>query len=217
VALVVAGGGALVVEQHRAGPGDPAPDTVDSYFVGTRDLRRGRRLPPGTAAVTARVRIPAGVPGPGQVRQVTLTCPDGMRTAQRLQVGGSESFPRVLTGRAPSGPGGELGERAVTERYPSVRLERPVTFSVGVLCRRPDRDGSLVHDPRPTRPGETPMVTTAGSHEVHYRAGGVMTGTLQGHEPVSVLHVTPGGTWAKIASDNRQIRGWILTKDLRPR
>ncbi|MDO9407000.1 RNA polymerase sigma factor [Patulibacter sp.] len=217
-ALVGVSGGVLVLAEHRVGPGGPAPATIDSYFVGTHDLRRGGRLPEGSTVVTARVRIPSGVPAPGTVRSVALRCPAGMRTAQWLQLPVEHAPSRELQDLSSGGSGGsDLGGRAVVLRFPSTRLPHPVSFSEGVLCRRPDRSGSLVRDPRPTRRGETPMVTTAGSHMVHVRPGGVMTGTLMGHEPVSVLRITPGGTWSRVASDNREIRGWVLTNGLRPR
>ncbi|MEV4421531.1 hypothetical protein AB0L40_16330, partial [Patulibacter sp. NPDC049589] len=213
-ALAIASGGAIVVEQHRAGPGDPAPGRVDATYVGKRSVRRGGALPPGTYAVTARVRVPAGVPAPGKARTVTLTCPGTTRTAQNLGIPGG--VPSGLEGATQGGKAG-LGERSTTLYFPSTRLPRPVTFTAGVLCRRPDRNGSLVADPRPTRPGETPMVTIPGSHYVHYRPGGVMVGTLSGRQPVSVRRFSRSRTWALVVADARHIRGWVLTTYLRPR
>jgi RNA polymerase sigma factor (sigma-70 family) len=218
VALAIASGGAVMVHAHRSDPGQPAPATVDAEFVGRRQLRTGGALPPGTYAVSAAVRIPAGVPPPGTKRAVTLTCPPGTVTAQNLQVRHG-AVPRALRSGATPGPapGVGLGERRLTTRYSPVRLPHPVSFTTGVLCRRPDRAGSLVPNPRRARPGEVATTTTAGFHYLHHRAGGAVTGLLRGHEPVSVQRVSKDGRWARVAADAPHLRGWILTTALRSR
>ncbi len=60
---IAATGGVLVLGTNVARPGDPAPFVLKGVKPLTgRAVSTGQTLPPGTALVTARVRIPAGAP-----------------------------------------------------------------------------------------------------------------------------------------------------------
>jgi len=210
VLVLAATGGVLVVREHRSGPGQPSPVAIDAGVYSRQSVRRGGALPPGTWAVTARVRLPAGVPPAGQQRGVTLDCPAGTRSAEMVL---------PTQSHVPLGYGLDtrtgLGERTVRVRFDPDRLARPTTITVGAICRRPDRGGSLIYRPRRAGAGETAMVTVPGYHYLHHTPNGVFVGTLFGNQPVSVRRTTSTGRWAYVVSDDRDIRGWIASRFLR--
>ncbi|WP_026911714.1 sigma-70 family RNA polymerase sigma factor [Patulibacter minatonensis] len=212
LAVAVAGGGVLVERQHQKGPGDPSPVTLQAGIVSDREVRRGGALPPGTYAVTARVRLPAGVPARGQQRAVTLRCPPGTRTKQIIYPASPKSFDVATDIDSRLGIGGPTLRLIFDDR----RLPRARTTRVGALCRRPDGAGSLVQHPRRARPGEVPMTTGTGFTYLRRRPGGVMRATLSAYEPVSVIRTSRRGGWVYVAADLPGVRGWVRLSQLRP-
>ncbi|WP_026909525.1 sigma-70 family RNA polymerase sigma factor [Patulibacter minatonensis] len=210
VVLAVATGGVVVEREHHRGPGDPSPVTLPAGFVSDREVRRGGSLPPGAWAVTARVRLPAGRPPPGQPRAVVLHCPRGTRAAGFI----NPPNPRSFTLMVREDPRRDLGGPDVRLRFENTPLRRPQTARVGVLCRRPDHQGSLELHPRRTRHGETAMITTAGRHYLHSTPGGVFSGTLMSNQPVSMIRTSKSRLWAYVVSDADH-RGWVRRSNLR--
>lgn len=83
-AVLAATGGVVVLASGVFSSGEPAPfELKGSRALVGRAVTTGARIPSGTAVVTARLRVSAGAPGPGERRSITLACPSGMRVAGR--------------------------------------------------------------------------------------------------------------------------------------
>src|SRR5439155_4638207 len=149
---VAATGGVVVLAAELFSAGDPAPFQLKGVrpLVG-HAVTTGERIPAGTAVVTARVRLPAGAPPRGARRSVTLSCPAGMRVAG-LQALEQRGLP-LSYGVSKSTVIG--ASRRARIEFSGAVLARPAEGTVGVLCRRPGKGGSLASRPRKPRPGET--------------------------------------------------------------
>ncbi|MEV4422418.1 RNA polymerase sigma factor [Patulibacter sp. NPDC049589] len=211
IVVAVATGGIVVEREHRRGPGDPSPVTLAAGYVADREVRRGGPLPAGVWAVTARVRLPAGVPPPGQRRAVVLHCPRGTRTVNFISPPHPKSFDVMWHADHRL----ELGGPTVRLLFDDRRLDRAETTQVGVLCKRPDRYGSMALHPRRTRAGETAMVTVPGHHYLRKTPGGLPYSSMYGHQPVSVIRSSKSRRWAYVIADDPELSGWIRWSKLR--
>lgn len=206
---VAATGGVVVLAADLFSPGDPAPFQVKGVkaLVG-RSVATGDRLPPGTAVVTARVRVPAGAPGNGERRSVTLACPEGMKVAG-LQAP-EQRFPLSFGFRDDTIIGSST--RAVIHFSRAV-LPRAYEATVGVLCRTPGATGSLVAKPRPLRAGETRGRVCVRQSYLYETPGRLFVGTVFKDEPIAVRKRSASGRWALVATDTGS-EGWVRTRAL---
>jgi hypothetical protein len=216
---VVATGGVVVLESKVFDPGDPAPFRLG----GVRDanglpLTKGKPLPNGNVLVTTRVRVPAGKPTPGVTRAVTLPCPEGMKYAryvspeQRLPpraLGsvGVEDF--TIPGYSTSG----------TVRFWEGVAPQAFEYTFGIICRRPDANGSVAEHPRALRPGERPgrMCTRTFEYVLENPSrsvgAGIPLGGAYRGQPVAIQRRGQGGRWTRIATDDG-VEGWVKTRAL---
>jgi hypothetical protein len=201
---IAATGGVLVLATNLFQPGDPAPFQLKGVkaLVG-RSVATGQRVPTGTALVTARVRVPAGAPKPGERRGVTLACPDGMKVAglqapeQRFPLSFGFSKDTIIG----------FSTRARIEFTHAV-LPRDADATVGVLCREPDTRGSIVGTPRPPAAGERAGRICVESAYVYESPGRLFSGTVYRGQPVNVGRRSASGRWVRITSDIGA-NGWL--------
>jgi RNA polymerase sigma factor (sigma-70 family) len=205
--VIAATGGVLVLGTDTFKAGDPAPFALkgEESLVG-KAVTTGTHLPPGLALVTARVRLPAGVPAKGQSRSVTLACPAGLKYAgfqapeQRLPlsygtaaVSADSSRGRIVFGRG--------------------RLTRDYEPTVGMLCRRPDANGSIVDNPRLPQKGERPGRVCVQRDYVYRKPATTFLGTIYRGQPLAILRVSKTGRWTRVITDLRT-SGWVRTSSL---
>jgi hypothetical protein len=205
---IAATGGVLVLGTNVVQSGDPAPFVLKGVKPLTgRAVSTGQALPPGTALVTARVRIPAGAPR-AEGRSVTVACPDGMKVAG-LQAP-EQRFP-MSYGLAK----GTIIGYSTRARIDFGRgiLPREYDVTVGALCRRADAAGSITDDPRETKPGEQAGRICDASAYVYRSPGRVFVGTVFKGQPVSILRRPDSGTWARVVSDIG-MKGWVKVSAL---
>lgn len=206
---IAATGGVLVLSTDVSDSGEPAPFVLKGVKPLTgRSVSTGQPVPPGTAVVTARVRVPAGAPPAGDRRSVTMSCPAGMKVAglqapeQRLPLGYGLSKGTVIG----------YSRRARVD-FGRADLPRDHDVTVGVLCRRPDANGSIADNPRTTRPGEQAGRVCDASAYLYREPGKTFVGTVFKGQPVSVLRRDDSGQWARVVSDTRN-RGWMKVSSL---
>jgi len=193
--------------------GDPAPQAVESRAVPGGTVRSGEPLPRGTAVVRVRVALPAGR---SAAQTVELPCPVGLRTADVLPTAGA---PVTATYAPGSTVGADRVARLVVA--PRAAPDRPQTARVGVLCRRPDREGSIVADrPRPPQAhsagaDRARFTVTAASAFLHEAPGGGVVGSVRRGQPVEGRG-EPRDGWQRVAADTGE-RGWVRAGVLRRR
>jgi hypothetical protein len=201
--VIAATGGVLVLSGDAVKTGDPAPFALKGIKPLTgKPVTTADPVPSGTAVVTVRVRVPAGAPASGGRRSVTLACPAGMRVAgmqdpeQRFALSyglkgtiiGYSTRARIDFGRTP--------------------LARSYDATVGVLCRRPDADGSILDDPRLPRRGERPGRVCADTTYLYRAPGKTFVGTAFKGQPLSIQRVSSSGRWVRVVTDMRTA-GWL--------
>jgi hypothetical protein len=207
--VVAATGGAVVLAAGVFSEGDPAPFQLKgSRSLVGRTVTTGERIPGGTAVVTARVRVSAGAPAPGDRRSVTLAGARGMRVAG-LQAP-EQRFP--LSYGLSKGTIIGASTRARIDFGRAV-LPRDEVATVGVLCRRPDASGSLSSAPRKPRPGERAAKVCAASAYLYRSPGRLFVGTVFRDQPVAVQRRSRSGKWALVVSDIH-IKGWVRASAL---
>jgi RNA polymerase sigma factor (sigma-70 family) len=213
-AVKVAGATATVATVGAVGAvqvfdvGDPAPQAVESRAVPGGAVRTGEPLPGGTAVVRLRVAVPAG----GTAAQtVELPCPAGLRTADLLPAAGA---PATVTYAPSSLIGTDRVARVVVE--PRERSGRRQTVRVAVLCKRPDREGSIVA-PEPGRAGPRALAASAGDElrvtarraDLHESPAGAVVGSVRLGQPVDARGEARDG-WVPVVTDTGE-RGWLRT------
>jgi RNA polymerase sigma factor (sigma-70 family) len=197
--------GAAGLALPTLGPGDPAPATISSPALPGGRVSRGAPLPAGTAIVRRAVALRAGMGAPSAV---VLRCPSGLRIADLL----APSDARLS---ATYGPWVVVG----ASRSARVVLEhRAVTHdtraSVAVLCKRPNRGGSIVAGGGAGAAGAAAprrtLVRTAGFLYVKASRGSVV-GTVRREQPVTIVARSRGGSWLRVVTDTGQ-RGWVAAR-----
>ncbi len=192
--------------------GDPAPQAVESRAVPGGAVRTGQPLPSGTAVVRVRVALPAGSPA---AQTVELPCPSGLRTADLLPTAGAP----VTATYAPGSTVGadRVARLVVTPRSaPATRQ----TARVGVLCKRPDREGSIVAD-RPREPrafsagARATLRVRAPSAYLHESPAGEVVGSVRRGQPVEGRG-EPRDGWQRVVTDTGE-RGWLRADALAAR
>jgi RNA polymerase sigma factor (sigma-70 family) len=188
-AAAVAAGGAYELGTHVFVAGDPSPIAATGVALPGGRLAAGAPLPPRTALVTSRVRLPAP--------SATLACPGGMRVAGLVPMPG---FARSHGFDATTVVGASASARIVFARGGA-----PQSVDVAIFCRVPDAHGSV--RAAPTTPGDALVV-----HPCRRRAaltatrGGRASGTVTSREPLAVLAGVRG--WLRVRTDAGR-RGWI--------
>jgi hypothetical protein len=204
-----ASGGVGVLASSVSGPGDPAPFTLLGVRAsdGSR-VSAGDPVPQGMVVVSARVRVPAGLPEAGQKRSVTLSCPTGMKFASYTQPA-QYVPPKAVR---------SIGPRDAIPGYSTsaaIRIDpgaEPVAFdvSVGILCRTPDAHGSIAEHPRKLHKGERRGRVCVDAEKLSRTPGlGFETYVYRG-QPVAIQRRSASGTWTRIVSDDGQ-KGWVRT------
>jgi RNA polymerase sigma factor (sigma-70 family) len=203
-AVVAVSGGVVVLSSDTAGSGEAAPFELKGVkaLVG-RSVKTGESVPRGTAVVSARVRVPAGAPPAGASRSVTLACPSGMKVAGFADK--EQRFPLTYGLRDDTIFGYSTRGRIVFGR---AVLPRDYDVTVGLLCRKPDANGSIAENPRLPQPGEQAGRVCDNSAYLYREPGRMFTATVFKSQPVSILRRDPSGEWALVISDMRN-RGWI--------
>ena len=203
VAIAVSGG-VVVLSTDTSRSGDPAPFTLKGVapLVG-RSVTTGQSVPRGTALVSARVRVPAGAPPAGSSRSVTLACPPGMKVAGFADP--EQRFPMTYGLRDDTIFGYSTRGRIVFGR---AILPRDYDVTVGLLCRKPDANGSIAVNPRLPQAGERAGRVCDSSAYVYRAPGRTFIGSVYKGQPVSIVRRDRSGEWALIISDMR-MRGWM--------
>jgi hypothetical protein len=207
--VIAATGGVLVLSSDTAKTGDPAPFRIKGFIpLSGKPITTADPIPSNTAVVTARVRVPAGAVPAGERRSVTLTCPTGMKVAglqspeQRFPLGYGLSKGSIIG----------YSNRARID-FGRTILSRPHDATVGLLCRRPDANGSIVDNPRLPQRGETPGRLCATKEYLYRSPGKIFVGTVDKGQPLSIQRRSTSGRWARVITDARNA-GWLRVSGL---
>jgi RNA polymerase sigma factor (sigma-70 family) len=206
---IAATGGVLVLGTNSFQAGDPAPfelkgvKALVGHAVTTADP-----VPSRTAVVTARVRVPAGAPVGGERRSVSLACPPGMKVAG-LQVP-EQDFPATY-GLSPDSVN-RVSTKARID-FGAAILPHDYDVTVGLLCRVPDANGSIVANPRLPQRGERPGRVCARSAYLYHAPRRLFVGTAFRNQPVSIQRASASGRWTRVVTDSRNA-GWLKTSQL---
>ena len=213
---IVATGGVVVLESDVLQPGDPAPFRLGGVrdFNG-RPVTTGAPVPNGNVVVTTRVRVPAGRPAKGVKRSVTLPCPEGMKFARSVQP--EQRVPRgSITGDLTRAIPG-YSTRSVTT-FVQGASSRAFDYTVAIVCRRPDANGSVVPNPRRVKPGERQGRICVDDEYLLEKPGTVGTviplNTVFRGQPVAIQRRNRTGRWTRVAPDDGIAEGWVRTKTL---
>ncbi len=202
-ALVIATtGGVIVTAAEEHGAGDPAPFRFSA-------INPGGSIPKGVALVMVRAQMPAGPTPAGQRRSVTLSCPKGMKyanpasnTEQRADVRWNVSEEAIH--------GVSTRARIV---FADDVLPRARAVDVGIECRKPAANGSIVRNQRLPKPGERAGRMCARREYMRETAGGRMNGTALQGQPLSIQRRSASGRWTRVVLDSG-FAGWVRTKTL---
>lgn len=207
VAVLSAAGGLTVIARGEHRSGDRAPFALRGVTALTgEEVHRGQKIPERTALLSAKVHIPAGPPVGARV--VTITCPPAMKVAgiqapeQRLELSWGLRADTTLG-----------VSRRARVHFARTALPAARTVTVAVLCRRPDRDGSLQHAPRRARAGERAARMCARQSYVYRHPGRIFLGSAHRGQPVSVVRASSTGRFTQIVTD-AGLRGWVRTSHL---
>jgi hypothetical protein len=125
-----------------------------------------------------------------------------------------------LIRRIAAGDGAAFGELDDRHRRPLTRYARSLLrrsrdhdVTVGVLCRRPDANGSIADNPRTTKPGDRAGRVCGASAYLYRAPGRTFVGTVFKGQPVSLLRRDDSGAWARVVSDAHD-KGWIKVSAL---
>jgi RNA polymerase sigma factor (sigma-70 family) len=227
-------GGIEVIESRIHSAGDPAPFHF-SVLRGHdgRRLSDGKTVPEGQATVTARVRYPATpvTPSTGLFseltasvrearvlraprRTVTLPCPKGMKLLG-LDVPAYKTPAGVNFAREDV-----LGHSTTAHLVLSHGPPYPTEFSIGIICRRPDRYGSTSPDPGPFRQalerGERRVARVCTSRKgviLRARPGGDPADYINRGTAVAIQRRNRTRTWTYVIADNL-FEGWMRDSEL---
>jgi RNA polymerase sigma factor (sigma-70 family) len=219
VSALVAGG-LVLGGVHESRAGSPSPFRIPgAREFGTTTVRAGDPVPRRTTLVHARVDVPASA-DERHPRFVTLRCPAGT-------IVGGLATPEQRTDVNANPRPAILDRRDTAVRWQLLRMGSSGvgTATIGVVCRRPDANGSIVRRPRRAAAGERPahvcvLGTTAErrargipvENELVARPGGATVGRVMDGQPLSVLRADRGGRWLRVVADDAQLRGWISSR-----
>ncbi len=139
---------------------------------------------------------------------MTLACPTGMKVAglqspeQRFPLGYGLS-PGTIIGRSTRG----------RIDFGRTILPRDYDATVGLLCRVPDANGSIMEHPRLPRRGEQPGRVCAISAYLYRSPGRLFVGTAFRGQPLSIQRRSASGRWVRVVTDARDA-GWMKERAL---
>jgi RNA polymerase sigma factor (sigma-70 family) len=212
VLAVAATSGIAVLATHTFRAGDPAPFLLkgfggaDGHLVG-----KGQPLPKGTVLITTVVRLPPSPLHPTTPRSVTLRCPSGTKLAGFQQVG--ERLPVMEVGLWKHSIIGYSTSGRIDFGHQTVKGSARMT--VGILCRRPGPDGTMLVKPRLPHKGERLAHVCVDSAYLYQTPDRTFMGTVLRAEPVSIERRSPSGTWARVIADD-DASGWMRVSQLCP-
>ncbi len=207
--VLAATGGVLVLAGDSFEAGDPAPFLLKGEEALTgKTVTTSDPIPSRTALVTARVRVPVQPPKAGERRSVTVTCPPAMKVA------GMQAPEQALPLSYGLSKGTIIGfSRKARIDFGRARLDRSYDVTVGVLCRRPDRNGSIASNPRLPQRGEQPGRICADSALLYRSPGKLFVGTVFRNQPVSIQRRSASADWARVVPDVGS-GGWVKAATL---
>jgi RNA polymerase sigma factor (sigma-70 family) len=191
-AALVAAGGAYELRQHVVREGEPSPIALSGVALPGGRLAQGARVPERTALVTAHARATA--------TSATLSCPAGMRVAGLVPVPGS----RTSLGFAP----GTVVGASARARVVFAADRAGATVDLAILCRVPDRRGSVRAASANARGGRPVVHLCRRRSALRVRPAGPLSGTTTAGEPLAVVGGRTG--WLRVRTDAGR-RGWIRT------
>jgi hypothetical protein len=192
--------GAVGVGVQVFGPGEPAPQAAKSRALRSGALAKGGKVPAGTAIVRRTVTLS---PGRANAATVTLPCPSGLRVADLIGArGASASYARGTV------VGASRSATVLVQSRPGATSPSAV---VTVLCKRPDRSGSIVAG---TAQGHTASGATlhvkVRRAELFQRPGGAAVGSVRLGQPVRASG-SPRNGWRRVTTDTGQT-GWVRVR-----
>lgn len=192
--------GVLVGGLQVFGPGDPAPQSVKSLALPSGYVAKGAPLPARTSVIVRTVRFPAGAP---RSTTLTMTCGPGLRVADLLALPGADA--QYAPGTS---PGATRTVRVRVDAGPGV-----ASTPVGVLCKAPDADGSIVAKSRlraASAAGKPIRRVRVERSELLVRPRGAALGSVRFAQPVQVLGRATTTGWQRIRTD-AGVTGWVRT------
>lgn len=206
--LAVAGAGLVILERDTVREGEPTPLRLLGAGNATgQRISLGEKLPKGVAITYAKLELPAGAPERAGTRTLRLTCPGSM-LAVGLAVPDRElGLPYDFT------PPPDGRRRFVVVRFADDILAAPLRTRLGVVCKQPDADGSVVANPRRAGAGERAGRICTDSENVLRSPGKVYLGAVTFGDQVVVRRRSASGDWTEIITEFR-LRGWVRTASL---
>ena len=202
-ALVLAATGGVIVtaaREHREG--EAAPFRFNA-------IDTGRPIPKGVALVMVRAQMPAGKPAGAKRRSVTLTCPKGMKYANPA----SDTEQRADVRWTVSEDALHGVSTSVRIDFSNVALPRAYAVDVGIECRKPAANGSMVADQRLPRRGERAGRMCARFEYLREEPGRIPIGRATLGEPLSIQRRSASGEWTRVVLD-AGVGGWVRTRTL---
>jgi RNA polymerase sigma factor (sigma-70 family) len=188
--------GAVGVGVQVSGPGEPAPQSATSRALPSGTLAKGGKVPAGTAIVRKTVAL-----GRSGTETVRLPCPTGLRVADLIGArGASASYAR----------GTVVGASAVATVLVQPRPGAPSAV-VTVLCKRPDRSGSIVAGrPQGRAANGITLHVKVTRAELFRRPGGAAVGSVRLGQPVRTSGNAQDG-WRRVTTDTGE-KGWLRAR-----
>lgn len=200
-AAVAVGAGVTLLDTTVLGEGERSPLPLLGAGGALPGVSSGGRIDRDSAVVFARVEFGAGRAAAGAERTVTVSCPAGM-----VAVGPARPD-RSLPLRWSFAPAFSERPRTVTYTFSPAVLPAPLRTRIGLACRRPAANGSLLAQPRGTKPGETAARICKTAY-FFTRPGREFRGSVIQGDPVSVVRTSASGKYVRIVTD-AGTPGWI--------
>jgi len=206
--LAVAGAGLVVLDRDIVEEGESTPLRLLGAGAATgQRIALGDKLPKGTAITYAKVELPAGAPERPGTRTLRLTCPGRMRAVGLAVPDRELGLPYAFT----PPPNGRTG--FVVVKFEDDILARPLRTRLGVVCKQPDAQGSVIANPRRAQAGETAGRICADRANVLRSPGRIYLGSVGFGDLVVVRRASASGTWTRITTEFR-LTGWVRTASL---
>lgn len=206
--LAVAGTGLVVLERDTVKEGEATPLRLLGAGAATgKRIELGDELPKGTAITFAKVELPAGAPGKLGTRTLRLTCPGRMRAVGLAVPDRELGLPYAFT------PPPDGRTRFVVVRFEDDILAKPLRTRLGIVCKQPDAQGSVIANPRRAGAGETAGRICSDQENILRSPGRIYLGSVGFGDQVVVRRRSDSGAWTRITTEFR-LTGWVRTAAL---
>jgi hypothetical protein len=206
--LAVAGTGLVVLERDTVSEGEATPLRLLGAGAATgKRITLGDKLPAGTAITYAKVELPAGAPEQPGARTLRLSCPGRMRAVGLAVPDRELGVPYRFT------PPPDGRSRFVVVKFEDDILAQPLRTRLGIVCKQPDAQGSVIANPRRARAGETAGRICVAQENVLRSPGRIYLGSVGFGDQVVVRRRSATGTWTRITTEFR-LTGWVRTAAL---